>query len=543
MADDRIAELEQDLAEALERQSAADRVLEVLGRSTFELEPVFETVLQQAVRLCRADAGLIYVLDGDVYRCTHTLGASQAYRDYIMGVPLQAGSGGVVGRVGTERRTVQIRDARNDPQYTMARALELGGFRTMLGVPMLREERVLGVIVLWRAAIKPFGDRTIALVETFATQGAIAIHNVQTSRALEIASGHKSEFLASMSHELRTPLNAVIGFSDVLLERMFGELNERQEEYVRDIRDSGRHLLDLINEILDLSKVEAGRMELEPAALSLPELLEQGLSLVRDRAARQRLTVELEVAPEVGVVWADEVKLKQVVVNLLTNAVKFTPEGGRIDVAARVTGDEVQIYVRDTGVGIADADQERIFEAFQRGDRRVSVEGTGLGLTLSKRFVELHGGRIWVASTLGEGSTFGFALPLERAPEPVLEPHDEPATGTVLVIEDDRRSAELLELYLDGSGLKVVLARDGAEGLELARQLRPRAVILDILLPRLDGWDLLTRLKEDPATADIPVVIVTMLDERGKGLALGAVEYLVKPVSREAMMEALEGVL
>ena len=225
--------------------------------------------------------------------------------------------------------------------------------------------------------------------------------------------------------------------------------------------------------------------------MSLPELLEQGLSLVRDRAARQRLTVELEIAPEVGVVWADEVKLKQVVVNLLTNAVKFTPEGGRIDVAARVTGDEVQIYVRDTGVGIADADQERIFEAFQRGDRRVSVEGTGLGLTLSKRFVELHGGRIWVASTLGEGSTFGFALPLERAPEPVLEPRDEPGPPAVLVIEDDRRSAELLELYLDGSGLRVVLARDGAEGLELARSLRPRAVILDILLPRLDGWDLL----------------------------------------------------
>ena len=541
---DRTAELEQDLAEALERQSAADRVLEVLGRSTFELEPVFETVLQQAVRLCRADAGLIYVLDGDVYRCTHTLGASQAYRDYIMGVPLQAGSGTVVGRVGSERQTVQIRDARNDPQYTMARALELGGFRTMLGVPMLREDRVLGVIVLWKAAIAPFGKRTIALVETFATQGAIAIHNVQTSRALEIASGHKSEFLASMSHELRTPLNAVIGFSDVLLERMFGDLNERQEEYVRDIRDSGRHLLELINEILDLSKVEAGRMELEPVALSLPEVLEQALSLVRDRAARQNLTVELEIAAEVGVVWADEIKLKQVVVNLLTNAVKFTPEGGRIDVTARVTGDEVQVYVRDTGVGIAEADQARIFEAFQRGDRRVSVEGTGLGLTLSKRFVELHGGRIWVASEVGEGSTFGFALPLERAPEPVPAPTTaEPEAGTVLVIEDDRRSAELLELYLEGSGLRVVLARDGAEGLELARALRPRAVILDILLPRLDGWDLLGRLKNDPATAGIPVVIVTMLDERGKGLALGAVDYLVKPVSREAMLEALEGVL
>jgi signal transduction histidine kinase len=249
-------------------------------------------------------------------------------------------------------------------------------------------------------------------VETFATQGAIAIHNVQSSRALEIASGHKSEFLASMSHELRTPLNAVIGFSDVLLERMFGELNERQEEYVRDIRDSGRHLLDLINEILDLSKVEAGRMELEPVALSLPEVLEQALSLVRDRAARQSLTVELEIDPEVGVVWADEVKLKQVVVNLLTNAVKFTPSGGSVAVTAWLEGEDAVVLVRDSGIGIAAEDQTRIFEAFQRGDRRASTEGTGLGLTLSKRFVELHGGRIWVESAAGSGSTFGFAIPV-----------------------------------------------------------------------------------------------------------------------------------
>jgi len=411
-ADERIAELERDLAEALERQSAAAHVLEVLGGSTFELDPVFETVLAQAVRLCRADAGLIYVHDGDVYRVEAALGASQAYRDYITDIPLAAGSGGIVGRVDAERRTVQIHDAASDPGYTLARALELGGFHTMLGVPMLAEERVLGVIVLWRKTISPFDDRTIALVDTFATQGAIAIQNVSTSRALEIASGHKSEFLASMSHELRTPLNAVIGFSDVLLERMFGELNERQEEYVRDIRDSGQHLLELINEILDLSKVEAGRMELEPALLSLPALLEQGLALVRERAARQRVTVALTVADPVGEVWADEIKLKQVVVNLLTNAVKFTPVGGEIDVDAQVVGDEAVVSVRDTGVGIAAADQGRIFEAFQRGDRRASVEGTGLGLTLSKRFVELHGGRMWVESALGAGSTFAFAIPV-----------------------------------------------------------------------------------------------------------------------------------
>jgi signal transduction histidine kinase len=408
----RIAELERDLSEALERQSAAAQVLEVLGSSTFELDPVFETVLQQAVRLCRADAGLIYVLDGDVYRVEASLGASQAYREYITGVPLAAGSGGVVDLVQAERRTVQLEDAASDPRYTMSRALELGGFHTMLGVPMLAEDRVLGVIVLWREAIASFDDRTIALVEGFATQGVIAIQNVMTARALEVASAHKSEFLASMSHELRTPLNAVIGFSDVLLERMFGELNERQEEYVRDIRDSGQHLLELINEILDLSKVEAGRMELEPALLSLPALLDQGLALVRERAARQRLTVRLEISDGVGDVWGDEVKLKQVVVNLLTNAVKFTPVGGSVDVDARVVGEEAIVSVRDTGVGIAESDQERIFEAFQRGDRRASVEGTGLGLTLSKRFVELHGGRMWVESTVGLGSTFGFAIPV-----------------------------------------------------------------------------------------------------------------------------------
>jgi len=400
-------------ADRRELELAATReILEVLGRCAFELEPVFETVLGQAVRLCRADAGLIYVLDGDAYRVEVALGASQAYRDYITGVAISAGEGTLVGRVGAERRTVQILDAPADPGYTMSRAIELGGFRTMLGVPMLDGERVLGVIVLWRGQRHEFDEPTVELVTTFAAQGAIAIQNVQTARELEVASGHKSAFLASMSHELRTPLNAVIGFSDVLLDELFGSLNDRQAEYVRDIRDSGRHLLELINEILDLSKVEAGRMELEPAWLSLPALLDAGLALVRERAVRQALVVSLDVGDGVGEVWADEVKLKQVVVNLLTNAVKFTPSGGAVDVRARAEGDEVVVTVRDTGVGVALEDQARIFEAFQRGDRRVSVEGTGLGLTLSKRFVELHGGRIWVASSVGEGSTFGFAIPV-----------------------------------------------------------------------------------------------------------------------------------
>jgi signal transduction histidine kinase/CheY-like chemotaxis protein len=555
VTDPRIEQLERDLAEANDRQTATSQVLEVIGRPAFELEPVFETVLQEAVRLCRADAGQIYVLDGEVYRLAFAIGGSQAYRDYLEDVPIERSTGTLVGRVGLERRTVQILDVLADPDYEMHRARELGGNRTMLGVPMLAGEKVVGVTVLWRAEVAAFDDRTVEIVTTFAAQGAIAIQNVQLflalqrrERELEVAGRHKSEFLASMSHELRTPLNAVIGFSDVLLERMFGELNERQAEYVRDIRDSGRHLLELINEILDLSKVEAGRMELEAAALSLPDLLEHGMAMIRERAARHRIAVSLEIAPQVGVVWADELKLKQVVLNLLTNAVKFTPDGGAVDVRAAVEGDEAHVIVRDTGIGIAEAEQARVFEAFQRGGRqaRAGAEGTGLGLTLSKRIVELHGGRLWMTSKPGAGSTFGFAIPVRRpgTAAGAVTASDDRAEAprdmeTVLVVEDDPRSAELLGLYLEGAGYRTAVARDGAEGLELARQLRPRAIVLDILLPRVDGWNLLAKLKADPLTAASPVVIVSMLDERGKGFALGAAEYLIKPVGREEMLKAL----
>jgi signal transduction histidine kinase/CheY-like chemotaxis protein len=542
VSEERIEQLERDLAETRERQAAAGQVLEAIGRTGFELEPVFDTVLRQAVRLCNADAGQVWALDEDVYRLVFATGGTQDYRDYLAGVPIARGPGTLVGRVGLERRAVQIRDVRADPDYEMHRARELGGFRTIIGVPMLADDKVIGVITLWREQIEEFGERTLDLITTFAAQGAIAIQNAQLFRELEVAGRHKSEFLASMSHELRTPLNAVIGFSDVLLERMFGDLNERQEEYVRDIRDSGRHLLELINEILDLSKVEAGRMELEPAAVSLPGLLEYALAMVRERAARHGIALTLEVAPEVGVIWVDELKLKQVVLNLLSNAVKFTPDGGSVDVRAEIAGTEAQVIVRDTGIGIDAADHERIFEAFQRGGREARSEGTGLGLTLSKRIVELHGGRIWMSSRPGAGSTFGFAVPVsqdvpDQVPAAVAAERD---METVLVVEDDPHSVELLTVYLEGAGYRVAVARDGVDGLELARRVRPRAVVLDILLPRVDGWDLLTRLKADPATADSPVVVVSMLDERGKGLALGAVEYLVKPVGREELLEALE---
>jgi signal transduction histidine kinase/CheY-like chemotaxis protein len=369
---------------------------------------------------------------------------------------------------------------------------------------------------------------------------------------LEAANRHKSEFLASMSHELRTPLNAIIGFSEVLLERLFGDLNEKQEEYQRDILDSGRHLLLLINDILDLSKVEAGHMELERGCFSLPEALENGLTMVRERASRHGIELDLQVDPDLDVIEADERKVKQVVFNLLSNAVKFTPDGGRVGITAGLDGGEVRITVWDTGIGIAPEDQARIFEEFQQvgGLERQRQEGTGLGLALARRFVELHGGSLGVESTVGQGSRFSFTLPARitspvEAVAEVAKPTEsgmERDSPIVLVVEDDPQAAELLRLYLEGAGCRVEMAWDGEDGFIKSCHLHPALITLDLLLPKLDGWDLLVRLKGEPTTREIPVVIVSIKEERGKGFALGASDYLVKPVSREELVNALQRV-
>ena len=365
----------------------------------------------------------------------------------------------------------------------------------------------------------------------------------EKSRQLEIASHHKSEFLANMSHELRTPLNAIIGFSDVLLEKMFGELNARQTDYLQDILSSGRHLLALINDILDISKVEAGRMELERTRFALGDVLENGFRMIHERAERHGITLNREIDPAIGSIEADERMVKQVVVNLLSNAVKFTPNGGQIDLSAHLKHGEVWISVRDTGIGIAPEDQSRIFEEFQQANLGVTKaeEGTGLGLTLSKKFVELHGGRIWVESQVGAGSTFTFTLPIPESSE-VTTPESalvEVTGPTVLLVEDDARAIDLLTLYLTAANFNVVVARDGEAGLAMTRRLHPSAIILDLMLPRLDGWDFLAQAKADPAIADIPVIIVSILDERGKGIALGAAEYIVKPANRDDLLATL----
>jgi signal transduction histidine kinase len=305
----------------------------------------------------------------------------------------------------------------------MRQLLERFGFRASLAVPLLREGRIIGGLVIRRRTTGEFRPEVIELMKTFATQSVLAIQNARLfreiedkSRQIEAANRHKSEFLANMSHELRTPLNAIIGFSEVLQERLFGELNEKQAEYTSDILTSGQHLLSLINEILDLSKVEAGRMELELAPFDLPLAIDNARTFVRERAMKHGITMDVDVDDRLGEYVGDERKIKQILLNLLSNAVKFTPEGGRISITANKTDNGAEISVTDTGIGIPPAEQPTIFEEFRQvgGEYAHKKEGTGLGLTLAKKFVELHGGKIWVESEVGKGSTFSFTLP-ERA--------------------------------------------------------------------------------------------------------------------------------
>lgn len=395
-----------------------------------------------------------------------------------------------------------------------------------------------------------------SLLEVFCSQvGAVwsrcvAERSIEAARAAAVlANQAKSEFLANMSHELRTPLNSIIGFSEILGERAFGELNQKQKKHVDNILSSGRHLLALINDILDLSKVEAGRMELSPEPLKLRSALETGLTMIRERALHHRLSLTLEVAPELSdlVVWADERKLKQILFNLLSNAAKFTPDGGAIGVKAVRESSMAVVAVRDTGIGIRPEDQARIFREFEQIDSSYAKQqqGTGLGLALTRRLVELHGGSIWVESEgEGRGSTFSFRLPLN--PESgASERHLGPAKGgrggeTVLVIADNRRSQEELKRYLDSQGYSVVRAFDGVDGIGMARRLQPFAIVLDLHLSGTDGLEVLSRLKALPGTADIPVIVVSVADDGEIAFGLGALEFLVEPVDEVALRAALQ---
>jgi signal transduction histidine kinase len=390
--------------------------------STLDLETVLTTIVSRAVELSRLDGGVVFEYDEDAEEfvqrvATETGGALAEARRTTR---IQKGEG-ALGQTAITLEPVQVPDIIVPGAYESRLRGNLieSGIRAILAVPMVREGQLIGCLAVTRNLPGDFPAETIDLLRTFATQSALAIQNARLfheiadkSRQLEAASQHKSEFLANMSHELRTPLNAVIGFSEVLAQGMFGDVNEKQSEYLHDILDSGRHLLSLINDILDLSKIEAGRMELEVSEFDLPQAIQNALTLVRERALRRGIALHHVIDNRVAGIRADERKVKQVLLNLLSNAIKFTPEGGGIEVRAAPVDGMVEVSVTDTGVGIAPEDQEAVFEEFRQvGTADKKAEGTGLGLALSRKFIELHGGRISVRSQLGTGSTFTFTLP------------------------------------------------------------------------------------------------------------------------------------
>ena len=408
-----------DVTEALGRQTATANILRVISSSPTAIQPVLDAIAQSAAHLCGADDGIIQLVAGETLRRLAHVGSIPLHSPEV--TPLTRR--GITQCAIRERRTIHEHDMTGARERYPETAGSGGLVKTILVVPMLRDNVSIGTIALRRTEVLPFTEKQIELVETFASQAVIAIENVRLfneiqdkSRQLQIANQHKSEFLANMSHELRTPLNAVIGFSEVLQQGMVGELNDKQGEYVNYIHTSGSHLLSLINDILDLSKVEAGRMELDLATFSVSLAIDNALTLIKERATRHGLSLDSAIDADVTEIQADERKFKQVMLNLLSNAVKFTPEGGSITVAARPVDGMVEVSVTDTGIGIAPEDREAVFEEFRQVGLHAEgkAQGTGLGLALTKKFIELHGGKIWLTSAPGKGSTFSFTLPITQ---------------------------------------------------------------------------------------------------------------------------------